>query len=53
MDNKTRALLEKCATQFQYYADLHSAKETYEGKLKADVNLRFVKEIREHLNGTS
>lgn len=52
MDNKTRTLLEKCATQFQYYADIHAAKDTYEGNLKADVNRRFVKEIREHLDGT-
>lgn len=53
MDSKTRNLLEKCATQFQYYADIHAAKETYEGDLKAEANRRFVREIREHLDGTA
>lgn len=53
MDNKTRQLLEDCAQQFQYYADIHGAKSTWQGKVKRDANLAWVDRIKEHLNGTA
>jgi hypothetical protein len=53
MDNETRALLEDCATQFQYYTDLHNSNGSYASKLKAKVNQDWVDRIRKHLDGTA
>lgn len=53
MDKDTRQLLEECATQFQYYADIHGAKDTWSGKVKRDANLAWVTKIRKHLDGTA
>lgn len=49
----TRQLLEDCATQFRYYADIHDAKGTYEGRKKADANLVWYNKIRKLLDGTA
>lgn len=48
-----RKMLEDCATQFQYYADLHAAKGTWESDKKAEVNRQWVVRIRKLLDGTA
>jgi hypothetical protein len=47
---KYRNMLERCASQFHFYATQHRAKRTAEADVKAKVNDELVADIRKLLD---